>query len=168
MSVTPVREALARLNAERLVKLAPHHGYALANPTARRLGNLYELSGALLDFVIERCESATSGAPLFRSQSPMAASYAEGLSDLIQNMAAAQPNRELGDNLQAICDRLFPARRCEPKVFPDLAEELELLSIIWARRDLSDLRRHLQHHHAARIARVDAISSALSEQTGEP
>ena len=36
MSVTPVREALARLSAERLVRLAPHQGYVVAMPSARR------------------------------------------------------------------------------------------------------------------------------------
>src|SRR5690606_35745514 len=54
MSVTPVREALARLHAERLVRLAPHQGYVVATPSARRLEHLYELSSAMVHLCLER------------------------------------------------------------------------------------------------------------------
>jgi len=42
VSITPVREALARLSAERLVTAAPHRGYTVALPPShRRLADLF-------------------------------------------------------------------------------------------------------------------------------
>jgi DNA-binding GntR family transcriptional regulator len=167
MSVTPVREALARLSAERLVKLAPHHGYAIANPTARRLSNLYELSGVLVDFALERCEHASTATHPSKPQWTRAMSYAEGLAELIQAIAAGQSNRELGDYLHALSDRLFPARRCEPGVFQTATEDLDMLTILWTKRDLSELRLRFRSHHAGRVERIDAIANALAEWSGD-
>jgi DNA-binding GntR family transcriptional regulator len=168
MSVTPVREALARLSAERLVKLAPHHGYVIANPTARRLGDLYELSGVLVDFALERCERANPAPPPSKPQWTRSRSYAEGMAELIQAIAAGHSNRELGDHLRALSDRLFPARRCEPRLFQNVTEELEMLAALWARQDLPELRLRFRSHHADRIERIDAIANALVEWAGDP
>jgi hypothetical protein len=165
MSVTPVREALARLSAERLVKLAPHQGYVVANPSARRLRNLYDLSGALVDLTIQRCEASLSSSP--RPGGARKSDYAQDLADLMLSMATSQPNGELGEHLLALSDRLFPARRCEPSLFPEALEELDLLAILWAQRNLDELRLRFNQHHAARMERTESIASLLTERAGD-
>jgi hypothetical protein len=165
MSVTPVREALARLSAERLVKLAPHQGYAVANPSARRLRNLYDLSGALVDLTLQRCEASLSSTP--GAGDTQKGDYAQDMADLMSNLATSQPNRELGDHLLALSDRLFPARRCEPSLFPGALEELDLLAVLWTQRNLDELRLRFNQHHAARMERTESIASLLAEQAGD-
>lgn len=165
MSVTPVREALARLSAERLVKLAPHQGYAVANPSARRLQNLYDLSDGLVDLTLQRCEVSLSSSP--GPGGARTSDYARDMAGLISTMATSQPNRELGEHLLALSDRLFPARRYEPSLFPGALEELDLLAILWAQRNLDELRLRFNQHHATRMESTASIASLLAEQAGD-
>lgn len=167
MSVTPVREALARLSAERLVRLAPHQGYAVATLSGRRLENLYDFAGSLVDMAIERCSTGLRlGAqpPLAR---PPHRTYAEGMSLLVKEMASAQGNLELRDHLLALDDRLQPARRCEPGVFPDCEDELAALSGSWERKKLPELRRLFREHFMSRVDRADALVRLLAAQAGD-
>lgn len=161
MSVTPVREALARLSAERLVKLAPHHGYAVASLSARGLRDLYELAGALTGFLIQRRETSVSpGSP----PTPLrAGNYPQDMANLMRDMAAGQSNRELAEHFLAINDRLFPARRCEPILFLAASEEIDLLILHWKQQNLAELRRCFDRHHLSRMERAETISSVLSE-----
>lgn len=167
MSVTPVREALARLSAERLVRPAPHHGYVIIQLSPRRLENLYELSGVLLQLAVRRCKAAmrTRGddAPPPRDMR----SYAAGMTSLLGEIARAQGNLELCEHLEAISDRLLPARRCETVVFPGAREELEALAQLWDKRQFQRLGGWLDAHLVSRIAHVDAIARALSDTVDE-
>ena len=52
MSATPVREALARLNAEHIVRRSAH-GYAIVILSPRRIEHLYQVSGALLALSVD-------------------------------------------------------------------------------------------------------------------
>lgn len=89
MSTTPVREALARLAAKRLVKPYPHQGYMAEVPSPDRLAHLYELSGRLIPLSLERASRlrrSAEQAPIFTS----AGSYADNMTRLLYDMASAQ------------------------------------------------------------------------------
>ena len=167
MSVTPVREALARLCAERLVKLAPHQGYALAPPSARRLENLYAFAGALTDLAVDGCVLVLKASPGRPRLAIDTRTYAEGLTGLHRHLSSFQDNLELGEHLIAISDRLLLARRREQMLFPDAIDELAGLTQLWDQADLAGLRLRLRNHYATRIERVDAIVRLLVEQAGE-
>lgn len=167
MSVTPVREALARLCAERLVRLAPHQGYAVASPSARRLENLYEFAGALCDLAAQGCAMILLAAPARSRLAIDTRTYAEGITGLHRHLASFQGNLELGEHLIAVSDRLLLARRCEETLFEDAGEELGALARLWEQANLAELRARLKNHYAARIARVDAVARLLAEQAGD-
>ena len=167
MSVTPVREALARLSAERLVKLAPHQGYAVASLSSRRLENLYEFAASLVEMAILRCISGIrmGGAP--SAARPVYRTYAEGMSALVRDIGAAQPNLELRDHLFALDDRLQPARRSEATIFGDCDEELTALAGLWDQRWLTPLQRRFREHFERRIDSADTLVRLLAEPSGD-
>lgn len=166
MSVTPIREALARLNAERIVRLAPHQGYVVATPSAQRLEHLYGLLGSLLHLSMERTSRRGGGPSREVPQLFLAGSYAPDLTALLNQIAAAQPNTVLAEAIGALNDQLFMARRHEPKLFPDADQELAAFLSLWTSRNIGDLRIRMRDHHRARIFRVDAIARQLSEESG--
>lgn len=163
MSVTPVREALARLSAERLVKPSPHHGYVIIQLSPRRLENLYELSGALLPLALRRCKTAVRTCVDVAPPSRDMRTYEAGMTCLLGEIARAQGNLELCEHLEAINDRLLPARRCEAVVFPDAREELDVLARLWDNRRFPRLGAWLEAHLVSRIAQVDAIARVLTD-----
>lgn len=161
MSVTPVREALARLNAERLVRLAPHQGYVVTIPSQRRIEHLYELSGTLLDFCLDRTSRLHRG-PSLQYDAGHLETYAESMCALVEAIATAQNNDELADQILGLNDRLFAVRRCEPKLFPDSIEELERLSRLWNHRDYPSLRLSLRQHHHARLLHAKELADMMA------
>lgn len=167
MSVTPVREALARLHAERLVRLAPHQGYVVATPSARRLEHLYELSSSLVHLCLERASRSRS--PKITQPRPLLllGSYAPDLASLIGDIAAAQPNGALAETILSLNDQLYGARRHEPQLFTGADSELAGMIALWTNQNAGDLRLRLRDHHRTRLVRVDAIARLLSEESGE-
>lgn len=167
MSVTPVREALARLHAERLVRLAPHQGYVVSTASARRLEHLYELSSALVHLSLERASRSRRPKVIPSPPLLLGGSYASDLTALIGDIAGAQPNAALAEAILSLNDQLFAARRCEPRVFTGAEQDLAGLIELWANRNAGDLRLRLRDHHRTRLVRVDAIARLLSEESGE-
>lgn len=165
MSVTPVREALARLNAERLVKLAPHQGYMVATPSPSRLEQLYQLSGMLIHLSLERAGRSRRRSVEQAANVIATGSYAEDMTGLLRNVASRQPNMALIETIAALTDQLFSARRCEPRVFPDGQSELASLVALWGSGNLGDLRLRLKTYHRTRALKVDAISRLLLEES---
>lgn len=159
MSATPVREALARLSAERLVRFVPHHGYMIVRLTAERLEHLYELSELLAEACLRRVEKSPAAAsaafPSFVS------AYAEKLTTLLHAIAEAQANRELLAQIESVNGRLFLARQAETHVF-DKAEVLaEELVSLWTRHEHAQLRSALADYHASRTAAADSLARIL-------
>jgi len=167
MSVTPVREALARLHAERLVRLAPHQGYVVATPSARRLEHLYELSSALVHLCLERASRSRRPKAAQARPLPLEGSYASDLTALIGDIAVAQPNGVLAETVLSLNDQLYAARRYEPQLFLGAEPELAALVMLWTNQNAGDLRLRLRDHHRTRLVRVDAIARLLSEESGE-
>lgn len=167
MSVTPVREALARLNSERLVSLAPHQGYAVSAPSALRLEGLYDLSGLLVDACLERIK--TAGTPDFApSRSlPVHGDYAEDMTRLVREIAASQGNSEISEQIASLNDRLLLARRCEPKLFPNATQQAASLGVLFSTGDISGLQHLMRTHHRLRVERVDALARLVAEAIGQ-
>lgn len=166
MSVTPIREALARLTAERLVKREAH-GYAIILLSPRRLENLYELSSGLLGVAIRNVRfikcAGVAPAPLSRP-----GGYAAGFSSLLLEIASGQTNSELVACIDDLTARLLPGRRCEPQIFPDALDDLALLASLWDKRDIDAVETFLEAYHATRMGRADALARCLAAQAGDP
>jgi len=167
MSVTPVREALARLSSERLVNLAPHHGYVVTTPSAQRLESLYDLAGLLIDACLQRIKIASMPKSAPARDFPTYGIYPDDVTTLMREIAMAQGNVELADQIAALNDRLFVARRCEPKLFPSATQEAEALMVLFRTRDISGLQLLLRTHHRLRIERVDALARLVADAVSQ-
>lgn len=166
MSVTPVREALARLGAERLVRLAPHQGYQVAVPSARRLEELYDLSGNLICLCLDRARRPARTGSNTAHAIQLTGSYAADLTALLGEIAASQQSGVLSESVLALNEQLYPARRSEPKIFTDAAPELAGFAALWTNRNIGDLKLRIREHFRMRVFRVDAIARLLSEESG--
>ena len=164
MSVTPVREALARLSVERLVRLAPHQGYVVATPSPTRLEHLYQLSGALIHHSLERACRSKQRVVTPGSANAATGSYAEDMTLFLRGVVSSQPNGALIETVISLTDQLFPARRCELRIFPGGQAELAGLIALWSSGNLGGLRLRLRAYHRARILKVDALGRLLIEE----
>jgi len=167
MSVTPVREALARLHSERLVSLSPHQGYAVSAPSALRLEGLYDLTGLLIDACLERIKAAGTPKVGQARTLPLYGDYADDMTTLVREIAISQGNPELSDQIASLNDRLLLARRCEPKLFPNAVQEAGCLATLFGTRDISGLQLLLRTHHRLRVERVDALARLVAEAVGQ-
>lgn len=165
MSVTPVREALARLNAERLVTFAPHHGYTLTPPSAGRLESMYDLAAELAEAAVKRVRKPYRPLPI-SAAAASGKSYADRISALMAEIGSAQPNPEIEEQLIAVTGRLLAARRCEPIVIAQAEREEAALRTHWQSGSLANVRSALRLHFRERIGRADAIARVLTEQAG--
>lgn len=167
MSATPVREALARLHSERLVRFAPHQGYTLVRLSAERLENLYDLSSVLIDVCLHRVAEASKSGPEPDTAYTTHLDYAVALTDLLGRIAAVQPNPELTAQISAVNDRLFRPRQAEPQVFPDASTEIFGLRAMWSDRDYDGLRTRLGTLHRTRANAADALARVLDAAADE-
>jgi len=163
LSVTPVREALARLNAERLVNFAPHQGYAVTAPSAQRFESLYELAGLLADACLERIKVTWMPKSTPVRTLPVYGNYPDDMTAFHREIALSQRNAELAEQIVALNDRLYVARCYEPQLFPNATHEVRSLSVLFRSRDISGLQHLLRTHHSLRIERSDALARLVAE-----
>ncbi|HYD86059.1 MAG TPA: GntR family transcriptional regulator [Vitreimonas sp.] len=163
MSQTPVREALARLAAERLVDASPGYGYAVVLPTARQLRQLYDWSGELADLALSGpslCPQPSTAPSRGNLTAPE--TYAEGLSALLCAIAASADNAELLAQTRRTGERLYQARLIEPSFFAGALKELQSLEAAWVSGEQDSLRAELKRHHGARAEAASVLSEALA------
>jgi DNA-binding GntR family transcriptional regulator len=112
VSVTPVREALRRLCAERLLNSTPKRGFHVRKIDANELRDLYSLLNLLLRRSMERhCfEPGVRSLPklVFSGNSEITI---EWLDDLIRELAALGGNREIADIVSNLVDRTHYIQR---------------------------------------------------------
>jgi DNA-binding GntR family transcriptional regulator len=116
-SPTPVKEALVRLNGERLV-VAKGKGFHVARWTAAQLRELYAWRQSLVLLALDGAVAMTIPP---RNQSSIYALQVRHLLGVAEEKA--------GDELRYAAanadDRLSYARLVEPELWPDVSEELE-------------------------------------------
>lgn len=161
-SATPVRDALHRLMAERLVDAWPQEGFHAAMLTEPALRDLYVWS---LDVLLAALKSTTGSAlPDHHDTEPLPQSGAIGgerARALFCRIVAISGNLEHREALKSVNDRLHLARLFEPRLLPDLDEELSRIEIARRSGELARLRRLLQSYHRQRLQLVPRLSALL-------
>lgn len=148
-STTPVREALVRLAAERLIVSRPTRGYHVALWGVEQLTNLYAWRASLAE---QAAESLTR-----RALGPVSAelAYPWRVTALLSDLSA-KANPELIYASANADERLHHARRAEHELWPDADEELmrlaEALNGAPAQRRVA-----LGVYHRRRLAHVRQI-----------
>lgn|GEM_PF-3487678 len=166
MSQTPVREALARLSAERIVAAMPGQGYMALIPSARQLRQLYIWSGELAGLALADARvcapPAQTAAP--EAGQPLCGPYAGRWAQLLSAIASAHESGELSLHTRQTAERLYQARAIEPLLFADAEGELSQFCAAW-REDRRDwLRAALAAHHRARANEATRLSEALEDR----
>lgn len=156
VSATPVREALARLEAEQLVRFVRQRGYFAVRPTATELRDLYALSERLLLFALE------GFAPrLRRTRRAGADDYGQLVTSLQDDLLLSQSNDELRSLFARVDGRLLLARRCEAGALPTLAGDANAIFEALGAKDLPAVATRLRAFHRTRIEGADRVARAL-------
>lgn len=144
VSATPVREALLRLTAERLVQFRQAHGFTVAMWSEGGLRELYAWRGYLAKLAAKR--PSQPGAPAQLSGPDYPARIASVFETLHEGA-----NTELVAAAMNADNRLTRARVAEAQLWSDIDEELTELAARIAGGDAADTCDALDAYHQRRI-----------------
>lgn len=150
LSITPVRYALTRLSAERLVAAQGARGYFVAMWSERDLRALYEWRGALALLGLQTW--AMKRAP----PAPVDAPY-EAVVHATLSALEADANPELARAATNASDRLLAAWAVEPEYFGDAGEEIERLREAMDGADRQAVSERIRAFFARRADDASAI-----------
>jgi DNA-binding GntR family transcriptional regulator len=169
VSTTPVREALTRLAAERLIVFAPKRGFFAKTASEDELRGLYTLNQTLLDSALREWNTATTDEET-KVSSKIFASLAlsdkpdqltRTVDDLFVRIATRSGIGELADIIRNFNDRLHHARMIEGEIIEDALDELARLRQLYSENNKEQLQQALQAYHQKRRELVSAICKEL-------
>jgi DNA-binding GntR family transcriptional regulator len=167
VSTTPVREALTRLAAERMIMAVPKRGFFARTPSEDDIFGLYSVNRTILDAAVGRWpdakpapSSAAEAAPVsIRERS--AEQLARQTGALFLQVALRSGVGEFADIVRNMNDRLHHARVLECEIVPDVFVEVTRIAGLIAAHDHVQLRPALETYHNRRLGLVAAISKEL-------
>ncbi|QKR98303.1 GntR family transcriptional regulator [Sphingomonas sp. CL5.1] len=155
-SVTPVRDALYRLNGERLLAVGVHDGFAVPAITEPELHDLYAWNRDLL--VIAQMNF---GSAKYTIDDPREGNMVERAERLFQAIGASSHNPEHGIAIEAVSDRLRTARIAEVRLGIADERELRVLIKIVAGGNAPALRNQIELYHLRRQTHAGRIVHAM-------
>lgn len=170
VSTTPVREALTRLAAERLIVFAPKRGFFAKTASEDELSGLYTLNHTLLDSALREWntgapmdEDAKVPSKIFASVplSDKPEQLTRTVDDLFVRIATRSGIGELADIIRNFNDRLHHARMIESEIIGDAVEELARLRQLYVENNKEQLQLALQAYHQRRRELVSSICKEL-------
>lgn len=157
MSATPVREALARLAGERLVRGCRRHGYYVPKYSGAELAQLYELAHRHLQLALAAMIDANT-----LSAALLTFSHANDI-EAGRMFVSLLASSKLGIVLDAgalAVERLATARHAEPTII-DTSSELATLLTQAASGDQNGFTAAIASYFKLRIKNAELIASAL-------
>lgn len=170
VSTTPVREALTRLAAERLIVFAPKRGFFAKTASEDELRGLYTLNQTLLDSALREWNGGAQSDEESKAPSKMFSSLplsdkpeqmTRTVDDLFVRIATRSGIGELADIVRNFNDRLHHARMIESEIIEDAVEELSRLRQHYAENNKEQLQLALQTYHRRRGELVSSICKEL-------
>ncbi|MCA0207426.1 MAG: GntR family transcriptional regulator [Proteobacteria bacterium] len=146
-SITPVREALRRLESEQMVAYVSGEGFYVPRIDEAELRHLFEHHQNLILAAIESSKDS--------SAISADGAYPVRVSKTFLQLGNRTANRELIEAISRLNDRLHPLRRCDSQLIEDVDSELE--DIVAAANDApkgARLRRLVIGYHDRRIAKA--------------
>ncbi len=169
-STTPVREALARLAAERLIAYMPKKGFLVKAITEEELRGLYIVNQmhvqTALRYFQERTDDASdrnsnSFTRIAAGQGGRGADLAFTAARLFLSIASSAGIEEIVAMVCNINDRLHRPRIAEYTVIDDTQQELSVISGLFAAGELDELNRAIQLYHELRLRMLPSIFKEL-------
>lgn len=170
VSTTPVREALTRLAAERLIMSVPKRGFFARTPSEDDILGLYSVNQTILDAAVARWPEkeaaqlpAAAGASV--AEIPLQERSAEQLArqteELFLQIATRSGVAEFAEIIRNMNDRLHHARVLECELVADVFAETERLAGLVAAQERAQLRPAIKTYHEERMRAAAAISKEL-------
>lgn len=174
-STTPVREALIRLAAERLILYSPKKGFFAKTTSEDELRGLYFVSQTLLNAALSRINDKTESArkdtqTKERARLEIAAGRqviedAEFLvrrtADLFLHIAVQSGAHELADIIRNMNDRLHHPRLIEHELIDATRTELADLYALYIDGTNEELQQAIQSYHQKRLRHTAVICKEL-------
>jgi DNA-binding GntR family transcriptional regulator len=169
VSTTPVREALTRLAAERMIMSVPKRGFFARTPSEDDILGLYSVNQTILDAAVARwpvqpAPPPAAGAPA-AAEMPVQQRSAEQLArqtgELFLQIAARSGVGEFVEIIRNMNDRLHHARVLECEIVANVFVDVRRLAALTAANEPEQLRQALKAYHEERLRQVGAISKEL-------
>ncbi|HKU15899.1 MAG TPA: GntR family transcriptional regulator [Steroidobacteraceae bacterium] len=168
VSTTPVREALTRLAAERMIMSVPKRGFFARTPSEDDILGLYSVNRTILDAAAARwpqsgvAHAATvEQTPDVSIQERSAGQLARQTGELFVEIATRSGVGEFAEIVRNMNDRLHHARLLECEIVENVFVEMTRLAELVAARDRGQLRQALDVYHDRRVRLAAAISKEL-------
>jgi DNA-binding GntR family transcriptional regulator len=169
VSTTPVREALTRLAAERMIMSVPKRGFFARTPSEDDILGLYSVNQTILDAAVARWPeqaaqspaAAAAGADDVPLQERSAEQLARQTGDLFMQIATRSGVGEFAEIVHNMNDRLHHARVLECEIVPNVFAEVGRIATLTAQHERAELRQALIAYHEGRVRLVAAISKEL-------
>jgi DNA-binding GntR family transcriptional regulator len=167
VSTTPVREALTRLAAERMIMSVPKRGFFARTPSEDDIQGLYSVNETILDAAVARWPEEVAPAPAgeVADEVPVQERSAEQLArrtgELFLQIATRSGVAEFAEIVRNMNDRLHHARVLESELVPNAFVDVARLAALVAAHDRVQLRPALKAYHEERLRQVTAISKEL-------
>jgi len=168
VSTTPVREALTRLAAERMIMSVPKRGFFARTPSEDDILGLYCVNRTILDAAVARWPErnpapvpAADAAAAVGVQERSAEQLARQTGELFLQVAVRSGVSEFAEIVRNMNDRLHHARVLECEIVPDVFVETTKLAELIAADQRDPLRQALRAYHDERLRLVPAISKEL-------
>lgn len=169
VSTTPVREALTRLVAERMIMSVPKRGFFARTPSEEDILGLYSVNQAILDAAVSRWpqqgeaggKAAGEAVMQISVQECNAEQLARQTSELFLQIATRSGVGEFVDIIRNMNDRLHHARVLECELIQDVFVGLANVAELAAAQKQQQLRQALKTYHEERLRLVAPISKEL-------
>jgi DNA-binding GntR family transcriptional regulator len=169
VSTTPVREALTRLAAERMIMSVPKRGFFARTPSEDDILGLYSVNQTILDAAVARWPAQPAASPAAATEAnqevPLQERSAEQLArqtaELFLQIATRSGVGEFVEIIHNMNDRLHHARVLECEIVTNVFVEVGRLAALTAANEPEQLRQTLKAYHDERLRMVTAISKEL-------
>jgi len=156
-SVTPVRDALHRLEGERLVYTRANEGFHLPIVTEPGLRDLYVWNAQLIRLIAR----AWPDGPATRSADALPIDLHRATRAFFELFAARSSNAEHREQVDHASDRLAAARVAEARVLDGLEEELRGLAVLFDHAGTTAVLKGVDAYHRRRLIATPEIVRAL-------
>ncbi len=173
-SRTPVREAIIRLESERIISKIHLSGYFVKKAVAEDLDDLYETNDAIMTFSLLKFNSNEHSNEIESYFIDISENYKEYkdpgmasklVSRIFYLIASGTLNKEIINITNNINDRLSFARMAEEKLLPSNLDDIfEILNLLRTRSTKETLRS-ISKYHKTRISRSQDISRLINLNT---
>jgi DNA-binding GntR family transcriptional regulator len=170
VSTTPVREALTRLAAERMIMSVPKRGFFARTPSEDDILGLYSVNQTILDAAVARWPQKDPAQPRLAAGEDLAAvclqersaeQLARQTGELFLQIAQRSTVGEFAEIVRNMNDRLHHARILECEIVGNVFVEVARIGELVAAQQSTELRQALRAYHDSRLLLVAAISKEL-------